>query len=124
LITPALHNNEKILLIDDEVAVRNLYQISLEKHGLTVFTASGVREALQALHDLKFDVVVVDLHLADGDGMDIVRHIKGDSDGPKVLAMSGYHQTDHASEELKRRGVPLFNKLEPITELVRLISLL
>ena len=113
--------SKRVLLVDDEVAVRNLYQISLEQHGMVVFTASGVREGLQALHDLEFDVALVDLQLTDGDGMQIIRKLQRGGNGPKALAMSGFPVTDKMAQELKTQGVDFYSKMEPMAELIRLI---
>ena len=114
-------SSKKVLLVDDEVAVRNLYQIFLEKQGLSVFTAAGVREALQALHDLHFDAAVVDLQLTDGDGMEIVRRIRQNG-GPRVVAMSGYPQSERIARDLEVQNVHFYSKLDPLGELVRLLA--
>jgi two-component system, NtrC family, response regulator AtoC len=113
--------NKKVLLVDDEVAVRDLYSAALERHGLVIFTAATVREALKALHDLEFDVAVIDLQLADGHGMEIMRRARMDG-GPRLIAMSGFPQMPEQARELESLKIECYNKLEPLAELVRLIA--
>jgi DNA-binding response OmpR family regulator len=72
-----------LLVVEDERKVRQRYQLELEKEGYHVVTAADGRSALRKLVDEPVDLVVLDLSLPDGSGLDylqrfmeIKRHVK------------------------------------------------
>lgn len=109
---------KRVLLVDDEVAVRNLYQLSLEKAGMIVFTAAGVSEALSLAHSLTFDAAVVDLHLADGDGLALIQQMVKQNGNLKFFAMSGYPYTEEQTRALADAGIEFHSKFQPLAELI------
>lgn len=66
----------KILVVDDEMAIRRLLRGSLTRAGLDVVEAANAREALAALSIDKPDLVLLDLGLPDRDGMELIGPIK------------------------------------------------
>ena len=114
--------NKKVLLVDDEVAVRNLFQLSLEREGMLVVSASGKTEALRSIKAWPFDAAVVDLHLLDGDGLDLVREIRARNGNIKLFAMSGYTFDPELLEDLRARQVQVYRKYEPLARLISLLN--
>lgn len=109
----------RILLVDDAVAIRNLYQLFLEKAGLSVFTANGATEALRYFHAFEFHAVVIDIHLEDGDGLDLAQHIKRLRPAVKAIAMTGYPQTPELKKSIAEARIDGFHsKVEPIAKLM------
>jgi DNA-binding NtrC family response regulator len=109
---------KRVLLVDDEVAVRNIYQLSLERLGVSVFSANGATEALRYFQVFPFDAVLVDIHLKDGDGVDLLGHIKKIRPETKTIGMTGYPCTPELKRSLRAANVDYFHsKLDPITKL-------
>ncbi|MFO7821401.1 MAG: ATP-binding protein [Lentisphaeria bacterium] len=61
----------RILAVDDEPSLLKMTKTALAKSGLEVVTASTVKEALAALAQEEFDMLLVDMYLPDGNGMEI-----------------------------------------------------
>ena len=80
----------RILIVDDERDVRILFAQVLAEDGYHVTTVGTLREARRALHDATFEVVVLDLSLPDGDGVELVRQMRNESAYLKILAISGF----------------------------------
>ncbi len=79
----------RILIVEDhEDTVRVLSRI-LEKSGYTVTTCGSVKEALDLASAQTFDLVVSDLGLPDGSGLDLMRHLR-DSQQMAGIALSGF----------------------------------
>jgi len=69
-------NEKKVLLIDEEEFILNTYSFLLSKEGYyTVSTNSG-REAIESLHQKKFDVVITDLAMKNENGKTVLEDIR------------------------------------------------
>ncbi len=75
----------RVLIVDDEPAIRRVVATNLGHHGFHVATASTGQEALQAYWRLRPDVVLLDLGLPDLDGLEIVRTIRSQASTPIVV---------------------------------------
>jgi len=64
---------ERILVVDDDPGFRNLLETILVGEGYGVESADSVGQALRAGARRKYDLVVVDLKLPDGDGLAVLR---------------------------------------------------
>ncbi len=67
---------KRILIVDDEVRIREVVQYSLEKNGFVVEAAADGRSALARLAQASFDLVVLDVMLPDLDGYELCRRIR------------------------------------------------
>ena len=76
-----------ILVIDDEAAIRRFLRISLIAEGHQVSEAVGVNEGLAQYRHLNPDLVILDLGLPDGDGIQILHAIREHQPNP-VLVLS------------------------------------
>ena len=65
-----------ILVIDDEPDLRTLYELTLLREGYRVETASTVQEAREQLKSRLFDVVISDMRLPDGFGMELLQDLR------------------------------------------------
>jgi PAS domain S-box-containing protein len=79
----------KILLVDDNDDTLSVIARILRSSGLEVQTATSVKSALAVLGSERFDLLVSDIGLPDGSGLDIMRHGR-DHLGLKGIALSGY----------------------------------
>ncbi len=69
-------DNLKILIVDDDQVIRLMLEIALESAGYQVVIAEDGNEAIAALHNEKFDLVITDLQMGDPDGFAVLREAK------------------------------------------------
>jgi two-component system KDP operon response regulator KdpE len=77
----------RILVVEDEAEIRRFVRLSLERDGFEVFEADGVARGLIEAGTRRPELLVLDLGLPDGDGVDLIRRLRGWSDIP-VLVLS------------------------------------
>jgi two-component system, OmpR family, KDP operon response regulator KdpE len=75
----------RILVVDDDHAMRRYVRVSLTAHGYRVFEASTAYEALEAGTAVRPDLVILDLALPDLDGVDVIRQLREWSKIPIVI---------------------------------------
>ena len=75
----------RVLVVDDEPAIRRLLRTSLTALGCTVYEAVGGREALRAVTAHRPDVLVLDLGLPDMDGSEVLRRLRSWSSIPVIV---------------------------------------
>jgi two-component system response regulator (stage 0 sporulation protein F) len=81
---------KKILVADDEMAIRLLYSEELKEEGYEVFTASNGREALDIIDKEPLDLVILDIKMPEMDGIEALRQIKEKKPGLPVLLSTAY----------------------------------
>ncbi|MDC3378859.1 sigma-54 dependent transcriptional regulator [Planctomycetota bacterium] len=91
----------RILVVDDELAMRMGLQQVLEKDGYAVETASDGEEAIGRLNQGGLDVVVSDLRMPNKDGFDVLRHIQTKGLDILVFMISAYGDIPTAVEAVK-----------------------
>ena len=69
-------NPVRVLVVDDEPAIRRLLHLTLEAHGYAVAEAESGHEALAVAAAWKPDIIVLDLGLPDIDGVEVVRRVR------------------------------------------------
>jgi two-component system OmpR family response regulator len=96
----------RILLVDDEVQMLEIYGELLERIGAKVRAESDARVAASAIEqDGPFDLVVLDLRMPFVDGYELLRRIRsGPAKDLPVLVVTGY-PTQGSAEECRRLGV-------------------
>jgi two-component system KDP operon response regulator KdpE len=77
-----------ILVVDDEPAIRRLLRSTLGVQDYTVLEAAGVAQTLELLAREKVDLIILDLGLPDGDGLDVIRRLRPDSQVPIIVLSS------------------------------------
>ena len=90
-----------ILLIDDEKVARTLYSDFLIGAGHSVKAVSDSSEARTELGKEKFDLVVTDLILPNGDGMEVLRYVKNHHPLTEVLVITALDKVDPAVRAIK-----------------------
>lgn len=79
----------RILVIDDDDAMRSLLRRTLERAGYLVVEASNGRDALRIVSSAQFQLVVTDLLMPEKDGIEVVLHLRRSYPGLPVIAISG-----------------------------------
>jgi len=77
----------RVLVVEDEPEIRRFVGLSLRREGFEVFEADGVERGLIEAGTRRPELIVLDLGLPDGDGVDLIRELRGWSDMP-VLVLS------------------------------------
>jgi two-component system response regulator PilR (NtrC family) len=90
-----------ILVIDDEPDLRTLYELTLLREGYRVETASTVQEAREQLKSRPFDVVITDMRLPDGFGMEILQDLRDQQRRERCVVMTAYGSAENAVEALR-----------------------
>jgi CheY-like chemotaxis protein len=98
---PPAGRGESVLVVDDEVAVRNLSAAMLESLGYTARTAGSAAEALEYLSRDRVDLVLLDMILGDGtDGLETYRRILDLHPGQRAVIISGFSESDRVRDAL------------------------
>lgn len=66
----------RVMVVDDDPAIRRFLRIALRTRGYTVFEAGSGRAALAATSSVRPDVLILDLGLPDGDGVEVTRQLR------------------------------------------------
>jgi two-component system KDP operon response regulator KdpE len=74
-----------ILIIGDEIQIRRMLRLSLEGHGYTTCEATTAQEGIAASSSNHPDIIILDLGLPDGDGLDVVRRLREWTNVPIVI---------------------------------------
>jgi DNA-binding response OmpR family regulator len=83
--------SHKVLLVDDDLAVRTMMKESLEAKGFSVVPAGNVTEALKLITTESFDVLITDLHMPNpSDGFAVVTAMRHSQPDALTLVVSGY----------------------------------
>ncbi|XXF80738.1 diguanylate cyclase [Myxococcaceae bacterium GXIMD 01537] len=91
----------RILLVDDEKVARTLYGDYLTAAGHTVAAVRRLSEAREALAADRYDAVVTDLILPEGDGMEMLRHVKERYPSIEVIVITALDKVDPAVRAIK-----------------------
>lgn len=76
---------KKVLIVEDDFYVRNLYKMAFEKNGYLATEAENGEEALEKIKEEKFDLVTLDLMLPGISGIEVLEKIKGIIDAPVYI---------------------------------------
>lgn len=102
-----------VLVVDDEADIRDLMEMTLIKMGLSVQTAVGVVEAKKAIDKQSFSLVLTDMRMQDGSGLEVVDYIVTKNLDTPVAVITAYGSAEQAVEALKIGAFDYLQK--PIT---------
>jgi DNA-binding NtrC family response regulator len=101
---------ERILIVDDDPGFRNLLETILEGEGYGVESAGSVGEALRAGGRRKYDLVVTDLKLPDGDGLEVLRWWMENMPETPVIMITAFGTIASAVEAMKSGAADYLGK--------------
>lgn len=90
-----------ILVVDDEPDLCTLYELTLLREGYRVDTASNLQQAREHLGRKTFDVVITDMRLPDGLGIDLVREAQRQHRPERFMVITAYGSAESAVDALK-----------------------
>ena len=85
-----ISQNNKILIVDDELVLLELLEIALSDNGYTTYTATNGIEALNVIAEHQIDCVLTDVIMPEMDGYQLCAEIMKDYPSTKLQLMSGY----------------------------------
>ena len=102
-----------VLVVDDEQDIRDLMEMTLMKMGLSVETAEGVNAAKKWLDSKKFSLVLTDMRMPDGSGLEVVEYINEKELDVPVAVITAFGNADQAVQAIKTGAFDYLQK--PIT---------
>ena len=112
----------KILIIDDEVQIRTLLTRMMELEGYDVCQAGDCRAALKQLELLNPDVVLCDVFLPDGNGVDLVLAIKKAAPNVEVILLTAHGNIPDGVQAIKNGAFDYITKGDDNNKIIPLIS--
>src|SRR5580693_6404481 len=95
------NTTHRVLLVDDDEAVRDMMTVTLEAKGFDVVSAASVTEALRLITAETFDVLITDLHMPNpSDGFAVVTAMRHSQPEALTLLVSGYPDVKSAMEAI------------------------
>ena len=94
-------NSLSILVADDEDSIRSLLEHFLKHAGHNVVVVGNAREACAVMQTQKFHLVITDVLMPEGDGLDLITELKKVQPGCRILAISGGGRYLEGSDYLK-----------------------
>jgi two-component system, NtrC family, response regulator PilR len=107
----------RILVVDDEPNLRELLRIVLEGEGYDVLLAATYAEAAQVLSREQLDVVICDIYLPDGNGLDLVRTYHSARPQTAFVVITAHTTPAHAITALREGAVEYLSKPFDVEEL-------
>ncbi|WP_439621900.1 sigma-54-dependent transcriptional regulator [Gemmata sp.] len=90
------HSGPKVLAIDDDASVLRALRVVVERSGQVFSGATTGAEGVARFREVRPDVVLCDILLPDGSGLDVLRHIRDASPATPIIVMTGQDSSDAA----------------------------
>ncbi len=112
----------KIIVIDDELGIRELLSYELSRIGYDVDTASNGEEGLAKIRQKKYDVVICDIKMPKLDGIKTLEGIKKTAPETEVIMATGFATVENAVQSMKDGAYDFVQKPFNLDELTILIE--
>jgi DNA-binding NtrC family response regulator len=99
-----------VLVVDDEPGIRTALRANFLRHGWRVETASCVRDAVRYFEGREFDLVVTDIRMPDGTGIDVMRSARELSPGTAVILLTAYGSVPDAVSAMRDGALDYLTK--------------
>ncbi len=90
-----------VLVVDDEPGMRMALMANFQREGWRVETASGTTEALEKFRSSSFPLVVTDVRMPDGDGLDLMRSVRVANPATAVIVLTAFGTVPEAVEAIR-----------------------
>ena len=114
--------NRPVLVVDDEADIRDLMEMTLMKMGLSVDTAEGVTAAKKKLDANRYSLVLTDMRMPDGSGLEVVQHIVKQQTDTPVAVITAFGNADQAVQALKIGAFDYLQKPITLSQLRTLVK--
>ncbi len=113
---------EKILIVDDERSMRDVLSIMLKRTGYAVTVASDAEQAIAEVGREIFDLVITDLKMPKGSGIDVLKAVKATAPETVVLVITAFASTESAVEAMKQGAYDFLTKPFQVDEVQLIIK--
>jgi DNA-binding NtrC family response regulator len=113
---------EKVLIVDDEVEFSQVLAQRMETRGISVDTAGGGKEAIQKAREKSYDAIILDLSMPEMNGMEALTHLLGDNPDLQVIVLTGYATIEKGVEAIKHGAMEFLKKPARLEELIEQIE--
>jgi two-component system response regulator PilR (NtrC family) len=91
----------RLLVVDDEPDLCTLYELTLLREGYEVDSAGSVREAWALLRERPYALLITDMRLPDGSGLDLLHQLEAAGRGERAVVITAFGSAENAVEALK-----------------------
>lgn len=110
---------QHILVVDDEAPIRDLLSTYFRKHGYDVSSATGADDAMKIVDGQVLHLVILDVLLADTDGLEVLGTIKQSHPRLPVIIMTGIGFDEELLQEAIQKGASGYvSKTLPLDQLL------
>src|SRR5437870_2034765 len=99
---------QHILVVDDEAPIRDLLQTYFKKHQYGITTVATAREAIRVASEVSLNLIILDVILAESDGLDLLQALKESHPNLPVIVMTGIGFDEDLLQEAMRKGASGF----------------
>jgi two-component system response regulator PilR (NtrC family) len=110
------------LVVDDEIDIRELLVITLERMGIAADSASSMEEAHTLLRQRAYALCLTDMRLPDGNGLELVKHINQHYPGLPIAVITAYGSAENAVSALKAGAFDYLTKPISLSQLRPLVQ--
>ena len=103
-------DNKTLLIVDDDNPFRDRLARAMEKKGFEVFQAESVQKGILSVKEKKPAFAVVDLRLADGNGLQVVKQIQISNPSSRIIMLTGYGNIPTAVAAIKEGAIDYLAK--------------
>ncbi len=112
----------RILVADDEEALRTVLSSELASAGYDVTTVADGDEAIQNVQQKKFDLLLLDIKMPKVDGFEVLKYIKKNHPGTRVIMLTGFADLKNAIESKKHGAEDFVSKPYDLVDLLTTIE--
>ena len=102
--------DKSLLIVDEDNPLRDRLARAMEKKGFKVIQADSVKQGIIQAKNTPPAFAVVDLRLADGNGLEVVKEIQKQNKGSKVVMLTGYGNISTAVAAIKQGAIDYLAK--------------
>ena len=111
-----------ILVVDDELSMREFLKILLDKEGFTTDTAASGAEALTTISSNNYDLIISDIRMPDLDGLTLLEHIKNNDINTPVVLITAYASPEDAVIAMKNGAYDYITKPFKVDDFLKIIT--
>lgn len=112
----------KILVVDDEEALRTVLSAELEGEGYQVSTAGDGEEAIKILGSQQFHLILLDIKMPNVDGFEVLKFVKQQQPSTKVIMLTGFADLKNAIESKKLGAEDFVSKPYDLVDLLTTVE--
>ena len=94
----------KLLIVDDEIDIREFAKKFFSKRHINVFIASGGGEALQLIENERPDLVLLDINMEQMNGIEVLKRLREKKDTTRVIMVTGVN-AENVVKEISDLGI-------------------